>query len=249
MSNPRGRPPKPPGGLESTPLLPKSRAKSYRVVVDPLGGAPRSLPGVAAAQVPGGVIGPSAPVTDLGARSLPPAWAMVSTDDHPFRRLLPHIERMAAQGMTILHIANRLGMSSATLTEAMDMYRDVEYAFKGGDARGLDEVSEQILDAGVHGDVGAGKFRLQMGGYNKPAPAVVQQLGAGTRVTTVSMTTIEDMADAQRRMPSVVGLPPMLEHLAEVPAGDLTPEGPQGSGQALVDALGLSEAVAAREEG
>ena len=139
----------------------------------------------------------TAPVGGVAMR-LPPAWASVPAEDHPWRRYLPHIERMAAQQMSEEHIAARLGIGLGTLREARTMYADVDAAFAGGAARGVDEVSEMMLARARGGDVNAGKFHLQTAGYNRPGPAgavTVNMPSGGQQLVSVSVASIDSMAN------------------------------------------------------
>lgn len=101
---------------------------------------------------------------------LPAPWveAMLRTPRHPLRKHLPHIERMAAQGMEPPQIAARLNVPLAVLEAAALEFEDVRVAFTGGRARGVDTASRAILKASERGDVGAAKFLLQSKGGFAP---------------------------------------------------------------------------------
>jgi hypothetical protein len=89
------------------------------------------------------------------------------SNEHLYMGLLPHIERLAAQGMTTDQIADRLGIAREIFREAVIFLPDFVQALKGGLARGIDEASASLAASSRKGDTSATKFILQTkGGYH-----------------------------------------------------------------------------------
>jgi hypothetical protein len=120
---------------------------------------------------------------------------------HAYQSLLPHVERMAKQGMSLRHIAARLGVALFALEEACKLFPDVAVALSGGLARGIDEQSEALYRAGVRGDVGAAKFFLQTKGDFVPASTAPQVIvNIGEQKASVTTIAIESMAERQKAL-------------------------------------------------
>ena len=71
---------------------------------------------------------------------IPAAYQIVPAKvPHVFKRFLPQIDGMAAQGMEMAEIAARLRIAAFVLIDAAARFPDVAAAFTGGRARGADE--------------------------------------------------------------------------------------------------------------
>jgi hypothetical protein len=149
---------------------------------------------------------------ELTSRHLPKTYEIVQAanrendpnnpfNSHAYQSLLPHVERMAKQGMSLRHIAARLGVALFALQEAVQLFPDVAAALSGGLARGIDEQSESLYAAGIKGDVGASKFYLQTKGDFVPASTAPQvTVNIGDQKASVTTFAIESMADRQRAL-------------------------------------------------
>ena len=123
-------------------------------------------------------------------RGLPPAYSLAHEERHALTQYLPHIERMAAQGMHPEQMAYRLGLSPWVFFDAIKHFSDLRLAVTGGAARGVDEQSAALYRAGVvHGQVAAQTFHLRTrGGFREPkeqAPSVVVNIGTEASPRTV----------------------------------------------------------------
>jgi len=129
------------------------------------------------------------------------AFAM-RTPQHQFRRVLPHIERMAAIGLKPQTIADRLGIPLGVLEDAAKRFPDLDYAMKGGRARGIEEVSAARFDAARTGDMTAANAYLKgqgEDGSGASGPAV--QINIGAQASPVDTARVIDMMAMQRDLP------------------------------------------------
>lgn len=133
-------------------------------------------------------------------RGLPaPYTRALAVPRHALTDFLPHLDRMAAQGMELIHIAARLGLSTRVLNDFAERFADVKLALTGGFARGIDEMSGALYRAGVaEGAVGAQTFYLRTKAnyrdQKESGPAVVVNVG-----TAPAPITIEHAADLSER--------------------------------------------------
>jgi hypothetical protein len=119
-------------------------------------------------------------------------------DPQGYWGLLPHVERLAAQGMSLRQIAERLGLSQGALREAWIFLPEVRLALTGGRARGIDDASRTIALNIDKGDTASAVFLLKTKGdyvpaSTKQAPAVVVSIGA--QPAMVTFAAIEDIRD------------------------------------------------------
>ena len=98
-----------------------------------------------------------------------PPYLLADSPPHALSWALSDMERMSAQGLDLLQIAARLGISEAVLSDAGMRFRDVALALTGGRARMWDQVSAVILEKALGGDTAAAKFLLETkGGFATP---------------------------------------------------------------------------------
>jgi len=147
---------------------------------------------------------PDLPPGEISSKSLPRTYEIVQHNNqltpHAYRDLLPHIERMSKQGMSLKFIAARLGVALFALEEAVKLFPDVAAAITGGLARGVDEQSEAMYRRGLGEDTSAGKFFLQTRGeFNPPAQAgSTVTVNIGAQPAAVSLDDVRSMAERQR---------------------------------------------------
>lgn len=123
-------------------------------------------------------------------------------NEFAYRGLLPHVERMAQQGMDHDFIADRLGIPRGVFKEAMIFLPDFAIALRGGLARGVDEASWNLSMSSRRGDTSATKFILQTrGNYSAPkgnAPSVIVNIGSER--ATVDLSSIDAMKQRQETL-------------------------------------------------
>lgn len=152
----------------------------------------RSLSEILANQSPAVLTGrkrgdPPPPPWETG---LPKTFELVrGVPVHIYTPLLPHIERMAAQGITRPTIAARFGWTVEELNAAADTFADVRAALEGGRARGVEEVSGAQYRNAVAGDSAAAAAYLK---------GVGEWSSGGTPAGTASVTINVSSAPAQQ---------------------------------------------------
>lgn len=98
-----------------------------------------------------------------------PPYMLAGDPPHGLSVHLPDIERMSAQGLEVLQIAMRLGLTESVLTDAAMRFRDVALALTGGRARLWDQASAVLYRKAMAGDTQALTFFLKTkGGFNAP---------------------------------------------------------------------------------
>jgi hypothetical protein len=135
---------------------------------------------------------------EIAAGMAEPALQVALADPQGYWGLLPHVERLAAQGMSLRQIAERLGLSQGAFREAWIFLPEVRLALTGGRARGIDDASRAIAINIDKGDTASAVFMLKTKGdyvpaSNKQAPAVVVNIGP--QPALVTFAAIEDIRD------------------------------------------------------
>ena len=109
---------------------------------------------------------------DLEARTqLANAAAVAQTKSKPtaFTVLLPAIERLAYQGLSVEQIAARIGLKPHEFRNLLSTYPEINDCVIGGRARGADDLSAAAMRAAVSGNTGMIKFLLERRhGYLNP---------------------------------------------------------------------------------
>ena len=136
---------------------------------------------------------------DFRLDELPKTYEMVrGVPAHFLTSALPHIERMAAQGLEPGQIAARLNLSLGVLMDAAKRFEDVRMSLVGGRARGADELSASLYNAGINGNVAAAGMLLK----TKHGFVAVQQVEVKTTSqqdlhAPVTIEHAESLRDAQ----------------------------------------------------
>jgi hypothetical protein len=121
-------------------------------------------------------------------------------DEEAYRPVLPHLERMAAVGLTPGQIAAHLGVELIAIQEAACFLDDVMLALKGGRARGIDLAASTVGRNIALGATDASRFFLQAQGgeaWQTKKPAIVQITTAAPTYANVDLDAIEQMKARQ----------------------------------------------------
>jgi len=142
--------------------------------------------------------------TRRAIRELPKAYTLIpagSVPVHQFTGMLEDIERMAAQGLRGQVIAYRLGVEVPVLEQAAREYLDVRLALMGGAARGADELSANVYQAGVSGDLESARWLLQTRhGFEAPKNMPAVQVNVGGPVTPIPLVVDRASELARQQM-------------------------------------------------
>jgi hypothetical protein len=138
---------------------------------------------------------------------LPKAYEVISLTLHyqgkaerkGYRHLLPYLERLAANGLSVAQIADVLGMSASLLADAAHYYPEINAAIVGGRARGVNEAATTITTNAKSGDTAAAKFKLQTtGGFTTKAQVIQVQTNIGQAEAPVKSDTLNALKDRQK---------------------------------------------------
>jgi hypothetical protein len=133
-------------------------------------------------------------------RALTAKVAFAPRAPHRYRGLLPHVARLARQGMTPQQIADRLALPQHAMREALIVLPEFRAAIVGGLAEGVDAASTSIADNIQAHETSAAAFLLKTkGGFNVPkdygTPAVVVNIGQ--QPASVDASSIADLKERQ----------------------------------------------------
>lgn len=137
------------------------------------------------------------------ALAVPPPYlaAAASTPRHFLTEHLAHIERMAAQGLTLGQIGSRFGFSLAAMTNAFRAFEDVHLAFVGGQARGADERSATLGRIAELGDTGALTFLMKTkDGFTTAQDRGETKAAPEDRAAGITLEHVSSVADRQKAL-------------------------------------------------
>jgi hypothetical protein len=140
---------------------------------------------------------------------LPRAYEIVSQmfvlkgkpERNGYRHLLPHLEKLAANGLSAEQIARVLGMPETLLGQAVAYYPEIYHALSGGRARGINEAAATITANAAKGDTAAAKFKLQtVGGFTTKVQLVQSAPNTGQQEAPVKSDTTDTLKTRQQEI-------------------------------------------------